>query len=143
MESSAHSPGSERSGQAEAFAGIAFAAIAADREIKDIELLYLQALFSRMHLFEGWTVAQYSTLFTKLRGILEQQGFVELLDKSIKNLSPKLYQAAFAVSVDLILADGIVRDEEEDFVYTLQQRFRIDPSLASQITRVIAIKNQC
>jgi hypothetical protein len=135
--------GNQLSNQAEAFAGVAFAAIAADREIKDIEVMYLQAIFSRMHLFEGWTVARYTALFQKLQAMLNQQGVTGLLETSVKNLPPRFSQSVFAVSVDVILADGIVRDEEEEFLYRLQELLQIDTPLASQITRVIAIKNQC
>jgi hypothetical protein len=143
MELSVQDAGSQLSNQAEAFAGVAFAAIAADREIKDIELVYLQAIFSRMRLFEGWTVARYTALFKKLQAILNQQGVTGLLEASVKSLPSRLSQSVFAVSVDVILADGIVRDEEEEFLYQLQKRLQIDTHLASQITRVIAIKNQC
>jgi hypothetical protein len=143
MELSAQDVGGQLLNQAEAFAGVAFAAIAADREIKDIELVYLQAIFSRMRLFEGWTVAQYTALFQKLQALLGQQGVAGLLEASVKSLAPRFSQSVFAVSVDVILADGIVRDEEEEFLYQLQQLLQIDTPLASQITRVIAIKNQC
>ncbi len=128
---------------AEAFGGVAFAAIASDREIKDIEHFYMQALFSRMRVFEGWTVADYMALFKNLRVGLEQYGVMGLLEMSMAALPTELYQAAFAVSVDLIFADGIIRDEEEEFLYRLQQSCHIDSALASQILRVVAIKNQC
>ena len=63
------------SDNAEALAGVAFAAIAADREIKDIEMMHLQAVFSRTRLFAGWTVEQYTALFKKLRAYLDDQGW--------------------------------------------------------------------
>jgi hypothetical protein len=129
--------------QPEAFAGVAFAAIAADREIKDIELFYLQAIFSRTRLFFGWTVEQYKGLFEELHQRLRTQGWEVLLEKSAQALSPDLYQSIFAIALDLVLSDGIVRDEEEEFLYKLQKQLGIAQDLASQITHVIAIKNQC
>lgn len=131
------------SGNAEAFAGVAFAAIAVDREVKDIEIIYLQALFSRMRLFEGWTVGQYKSLFEKLEGILGKQGFEALLKMSVQALPEKLYQPVFAICVDLVLSDGIVNKEEKDFLYDLQHKLGIDTDLAMQITEVIMIKNRC
>jgi hypothetical protein len=126
----------------EAFAGVAFAAIAADKQIKDIELIYLQTIFSRMRLFKGWTVGQYKSLFDKLRSIQEKQGFEAFLDMSVQALPPKLYQTAFAISVDLVLADGIVTKEEKDFLYDLQRRLGIKLDLATKIIEVITIKNK-
>lgn len=128
---------------AEAFAGVAFAAIAADREIKDIERVAMQAIFSRLRLFHGWTAARYATLFDHLQAALAQYGVLGLLDISVADLPPEFYQPAFAVSLDLMLADGIVRDEEEEFLCRLQEECHIPAELASQITHVIMIKNQC
>jgi hypothetical protein len=131
------------SGDAEAFAGVAFAAIAADRDIKDIESIYMQAMFSRMHLFEGWTVGRYKVLFEKLRDILEKQGLTALLAMSVQALPEKLYQPVYAVCVDLVLADGTINKEEKDFLFDLQHKLEINTELAMEISEVICIKNQC
>ena len=96
-----------------------------------------------MRLFEGWTTVRYVRLFEQLQTALTQHGIIGLLDLSVAALPPELYQPVFAVSLDLMLADGIVRDEEEQFLYKLQQACRIDSDLASQITHVILMKNQC
>lgn len=131
------------SGDAEAFAGVAFAAIAADREIKDIERFYIQATFSRMRLFQNWTVGRYKALFEKLQKMLDIQGIESLLEQSLDLLPANLYQPVYAVCVDLMLADGIVNNEEKDFLDDLQEKLGIDPKLTMQITNVICIKNRC
>lgn len=131
------------SNNAEALAGVAYAAVASDREIKDIEVIYLQAIFSRKRLFEGWTVADYKALFRKLQNILDVQGLKALLEMSIRRLPETFYRSAFAIAVDLVLADGVLKDEEEEFLRLLQGKLLIDNALASQITEVIVIKNQC
>ncbi len=131
------------SGDAEAFAGVAFAAIAADRTIKEIERFYIQAIFSRMRLFQGWTVGEYKTLFEKLQNILDEQGIHSLLERSLRELSENLYQPVYAVCVDLMLADGTVNTAEKDFLYDLQKKLGIETTLAMQITDVICIKNRC
>jgi hypothetical protein len=136
-------PQNSKEKQPEAFAGVAFAAIAADRDIKDIELLYLQTIFSRTRLFSGWTAEQYKAVFEKLHQRLNTHGWERLLEESARALSPDLYQSIFAISLDLVLSDGIVRDEEEEFLYKLQKQLGIAQDLASKITHVIAIKNQC
>lgn len=128
---------------AEAFAGLALASIAADRQILASELTYLQIVFSRMRLFEGWSAEQHTELFDRLHGILEQEGLNALLEKSIQSLAPKFYQTAFAIAVDLVLADGVVNEDEKDFLYDLQQRLQIHETLAMQIIEVIVIKNRC
>lgn len=131
------------SGEAEAFAGVVFAAIAADERITDEELNYLHTIFSRMSLFDAWSAVQYQPLFDKLSNILKNQGLDRLMEMSIEALPPKLYQTAFALSVDLVLADGIVTREEKDFLYDLQQKMGIETDLATKIIEVIIIKNRC
>ena len=131
------------SGEAESFAGVVFAAVAADERITDEELKYLHIIFSRMRLFDAWAAVQYQPLFDKLNNILNNQGLDRLMEMSIESLPPKLYQTAFALSVDLVLADGIVTREEKDFLYDLQQKMGIETDLATKIIEVIIIKNRC
>ena len=130
------------SGKTGAFAGVVFAAVASDERITDKELNYLRIILSRMRLFEGWSDSQYQSLFDKLNDILKKQGFDTLLEKSIGALAPKLYQTVFAISVDLVLADGIVTREEKDFLYDLQQKLGMETDLATRIIEVIIIKNR-
>jgi len=130
------------SGKTGAFAGVVFAAVASDERITDKELNYLRIILSRMRLFDGWSDSQYQSLFDKLDDILKKQGFDTLLEKSIGALPPKLYQTVFAISVDLVLADGIVTREEKDFLYDLQQKLGMETDLATRIIEVIIIKNR-
>ncbi len=55
--------------------------------------------------------------------------FSGCLRGSIAALPETLYQTAFVVSVDLVLADGIVRDEEEECLYRLQHALNMDSSV--------------
>lgn len=127
---------------AEAFAGIVLAAIASDGKISESETKRLHFIFSRMHLFQGRSKEEYQIMITKLLQMLNQQGTGIFLETTKRFLEPKFYQTVFAVSVDLVLADGTATREEKDFLYELQKKLEIDTDLANQIIGVMIIKNR-
>jgi hypothetical protein len=51
-------------------------------------------------------------------------------------------QAAFFVAVDLVLADGIIKDDEKKFLEDLQVTLQIDEATALKITEAVVIKNR-
>lgn len=126
----------------EAFAGIVFAAIAADGTISETELQRQRHVLSRMRLFRGCSNAEYDAMFAKIKHVFQTQGINSLIESSIHALDPKLYRTAFAVAVDIVLADGSVHGDEKDFLYELQQKLNIEDELATRIIEVIIIKNQ-
>ncbi len=126
----------------EAFAGIVLAAVASDGNISESETKCLHFIFSRMRMFHGWLEQDYHAMTAKLLQRLDQQGFVHFLDTTIHYLDPKYYHTVFAISVDLVMADGTVTREEKDFLYLLQKKLEIDGDLANQIIGVIIIKNR-
>jgi hypothetical protein len=144
MESSHQDTGAEMLAlsHAEAFAGVIFAANSVAQELSEKTFAYFRDIFSRMRLFEGWSATHYHTLFEKLTDMLKTQGLETLLEMSIRALPPKLYQTAFAVAVDIVLADGLVNKEEKDFLYMLQKKLQIETELATKIIEVIVIKNR-
>ncbi len=126
----------------EVFAGVLLAAMHTDEVSTEDEKRCLHALLSRMRLFDGWTDEQYQHMFEKLEDILNNQGITTLMELSSEGLPVKFRPTAFALSVDVVLADGMVLDEEKDFLYTLQQLLEIENSLAQKILEVIIIKNR-
>ena len=128
--------------EAEAFAGVIMAAVASDLELSEHEIKFMHFMFSHMRLFQGWSKEQHNNLFNKLLQALKQQGFENFLNICIQALPEKFYQTAFAVSVDLALADGTVSREEKDFLYDLQKKLGIDTELATKIVEVVIIKNR-
>ncbi len=128
--------------EAESFAGIIIAAVASDQTLSDEELKFMPVMFSRMRLFHGWSAEQYDDLFDTLFQVLKHQGFAAFLNICISGLPEKLRQTAFAVAVDIVLADSTVNREEKDFLYELQKKLGLDTKLATKIIEVIRIKNR-
>jgi hypothetical protein len=53
-----------------------------------------------------------------------------------------LREAAFAVATDLVLAEGIVAEEERTFLNDLYQALGVSNEIAIQVIQVILIKNR-
>jgi tellurite resistance protein len=127
---------------AEAFVAISLAAIASDGYLSSEEARGISAALSRMKLFRSYQSDVMNAMFDKLLSILKLEGIDVLLSLAKESLPYELRPAAFAVATDLVLADGIIAQEERDFLKDLCQDLGIPTDLATQIVQVMLIKNQ-
>lgn len=126
---------------AEAFAAITLAATASDGYLSDEEARGISAALSRMKLFRSYSDDVMRRLFDKLLGIIRRDGINTLFNLAQESLPQDLREAAFAVATDLVLADGIVTEEEHSFLNDLYQALGISSEIALQIVQVMLIKN--
>lgn len=129
-------------GPAEAFAAIALIAVAADGYAADSEVQAIMTTLSRMHLFRTYPDDVMRRMFDRLLSILQRQGADILLGAAIAALPHDLQETAFAVTTDIVLADGEVTEEEEDFLNQLYQVLEIPEEIATKIIDVMLIKNR-
>ncbi|MBD2594249.1 tellurite resistance TerB family protein [Nostoc spongiaeforme FACHB-130] len=127
---------------AEAFAAITLASVAADGYLTDEEVQTMMASLSRMHLFRSYPNDVVRRMFDKLCGMIKRQGFDDFIKTAIAALPHDLYDTAFAVATDLILADGQVTKEEEDLLNVLWSNLEIPDETARSIVNVMIIKNK-
>lgn len=135
-------PAQEFFSPAEAFAAITLAAVASDGYLADDEARGISAALSRMKLFRSYSNDVMGRLFDKLLGILRQDGINTLFNAAKESLPQDLRETAFAVATDLVLADGTVTEEEQNFLNDLYQALGISSEIALQIVQVMSIKNQ-
>lgn len=126
----------------EAFAGILLGAAASDGVIADEEAQGLWTITSRMRMFEGWTGERFGKMMNKLIGILKRKGLRTLLHNCAEALPDSLHETAFATAVDIVLADGVVEAEEQEFLEDLQRILDISGDQALDIVEVMIIKNK-
>ncbi len=126
----------------EAFAGILLAAVAADGHISDEEAQGLWTIIERMKLFNNFTPDKFNQLMNNLVKILKREGVDKLVQKAANALPEDLRPTAFANACDLVLADGVVEDEEKKLVETLQNLLEIPGDQAIDIVQVMVIKNR-
>jgi tellurite resistance protein len=127
---------------AEAFAAITLAATASDGYLSDEEARSISATLSRMKLFRSYSNDVINRMFDKLLGVLRREGLDTLFNLAKESLPYDLKEAAFAVAADLVLADGIVTREEQDFLNDLCHALDISRHIATQIVEVMVIKNR-
>lgn len=126
----------------EAFAGILLAAAAADGHISEEEAQGLWTAIERMKLFSNFTPDKFNKMMDTLLKILKKGGPDMLVDKCAPALPDELRETAFANACDIVLADGVVEDDEKEMMERLQHKLEISGDDAMDIVRVMVIKNR-
>ncbi len=129
-------------GPAEAFAAIALSAVAADGYISNEEIMSLITILSRMQLFRSYSNDVMRRMFDKLLSLFQRQGMEALINLAVTSLPHELNETAFAVTTDIVLADGEVTAEEEQLLNYLYRILNISEATASKIIDVMLIKNR-
>ena len=126
----------------EAFAGILLAAAAADGHIADEEAVGLWSTIERMKMFQNYTPDKFNQMMGALVKILKRDGVDKLVDKAVESVPTELRETAFANACNIVLADGVVEDEEKALIEKLQVKLGISGDQAIDIVRVMVIKNK-
>jgi uncharacterized tellurite resistance protein B-like protein len=129
-------------GPAEAFAAVALIAVAADGYAADTEERVLMTTLSRMQLFRSYPGDVLEKMIDRLLSVLQRQGAETLLAAALNSLPHDLNDTAFAVTADIVLADGEVTEEEEEFLNHLHYVLGIPEETAIKIIDVMLIKNR-
>jgi tellurite resistance protein len=127
---------------AEAFAAITLAATASDGYLSEEETRVIYSALSRMKLFRSYPYDVMNRMLDRLLTILRRQGIDVLFKTAKESLPYNLRESAFAVATDLVLSDGIVTQEEKEFLNDLYQALDIPGELATQIVQVMLIKHR-
>ena len=129
-------------GPAEAFAAIALIAVTADGYAADTEEQVLMTSLSRMQLFRSYPADVIEKMIDRLLSILQRQGIETLFNAALAALPHELQETVFAVTTDIVLADGEVTEEEEELLHQLYRALEISEETAEKIIDVMLIKNR-
>lgn len=127
---------------ADAYMGILLAANASDGHVSDEEVQGFFTILLRMKLYSDWTTDKLQNVLDRMQGLLKRKGVETTVEMCAKALPEKLHKAAFANACDLILADGVVEDEEKEFINKLRQAIGMSGDDATMIAKVMVWKNQ-
>lgn len=128
-------------GPQEGFAGVLLASSACDGHISEDEVQTLMMKLSRMKLYSRVHNQQFGNMMDRLMGILKRGGPEKLLAQSFPAVPPELRETAFANSCDIVLVDGIVDEDEKQFIDDLMIKFEMDRERAKTIVQVMVYKN--
>jgi uncharacterized tellurite resistance protein B-like protein len=95
-----------------------------------------------MQLFRSYPADVLEKMIDRLLSILQRQGAESLLAAALNSLPHDLNDTAFAVTADIVLADGEVTEEEEEFLNHLHYVLGIPEETAIKIIDVMLIKNR-
>jgi tellurite resistance protein len=126
----------------EAFAGILLAASAADGEIADEELDSLCTTICRMRMFSSWSADRLVEALKRLLGMICDDGVEAVLARCVRSLPSELHRTAFINACDLVMADGVVEEEEKEYINRLWKALGINAEEAKTIAQVIVLKNR-
>ena len=126
----------------EAFAGVLLGASACDGHIAEEEVGGLVTALLRMKLYHRFTDKQFNQMLNKLHGIVKRKGVDVLLEGCCKVLPKELHRTAFANACDIVLADGIVEQDEKVFIDKLRAGLDVAPDVAKTIAEIMIVKNK-
>ena len=84
---------------------------------------------------------QVDRLIDTVRARIEREGTAAILREAARTVPARLRPSAFAVAVDLMLADNRLERAEKQFVQQLALELKIRPDVADSLLRALLIKN--
>ena len=136
------SGGSKEVSKEEAYMGILLAANASDGHISDEEVQGFITIVSRMKMYESWSGDKIRRALDRMLGMIKRKGAEPTMTACAEVLPEKYHRAVFANAVDLVLADGVVEDEEKEFINKLRSALGLSGDDAQTIAQVMVWKNQ-
>jgi uncharacterized tellurite resistance protein B-like protein len=125
----------------QAVMAIVIAAVKTDGEVENAEIARLQAMCGLSPLFASNTSDQDRALVSAANTLTNQLG-QRAVERAGEALSPALRETAFAFACDMVLADGVLADTEEQFLSKLAADLKIDEAVAESIAMVTIIRNR-
>jgi len=126
----------------EAYAGILLAANASDGHVSDEEVQGFITILLRMKMFKDWQPEKIQKCIDRMVSRVKKHGPDKVLESCAEVLPESLHKSVFANAVDLILADGVVEQEEKEFINKLRKALQMSGDDAQNIAQVMVWKNQ-
>jgi tellurite resistance protein len=128
--------------EADGFGAVIVCAMASDGQMQDEEKMVVASTLSRMKLYNGWQQAHFKGMIEKMVAKIKVEGPEQMLTQAVNSLSSPLRDTAFAVACDIVMADGVITEEEKGYLGWLYQNLGVDEDTARAIFAVLAIKNR-
>lgn len=128
--------------QQEAFMGILVAIAGADGTISESEWNEMINYILRLKIYESCNGSAMQKMYDKVYKILKRDGAPALAAKSAEALSEDHRLTAFACSVDIATADGVLEQEEKDVISQLAEILQVPEQTAISVIEVMMIKNK-
>jgi tellurite resistance protein len=109
---------------------------AADREVSDDEIDDIQDRIIRLPAFEGFDVSRLPLVVDDCATVLnDAEGLEKALAMMTDALPKRLYETAYVLALDILVADGEESEEELRLIDLLRESFDLDELVSSALER--------
>jgi uncharacterized membrane protein YebE (DUF533 family) len=120
---------------------IVVSAVMADGGVSDEEAARIRSMCARSPIFARNSSAQDDAIIDFALNVSEQLGD-SAIDQASGALKPDLRETAFAFACDMVLADGIVSNREEQFLTKLASRLNLPDSFVHGVVLTTIARNR-
>lgn len=120
---------------------IVVAAVKADGAVSRDERLRVASICSGTQLFASNSSDEDSAVIEFADTVTDQFGDAAI-DHAAKDLKPGLRETAFALATDMVLADGVLSEREEDYLTKLAGRLSISEHVVNVVVEATIIRNR-
>lgn len=120
---------------------VLIAAMDANQQVSPEEAARAHHIIWSMRRFRRRSGETVDRLIETVRDRIKEGGMSAVLQLTARTIPARLRPPAFAIAVDLMLADTKLEREERQFVRRLAAALKVRAPLADDIVRVMLIKN--
>lgn len=129
-------PMSQPMTEQDALAALMIAVSASDEDIRTSELVQISNIVNNLPVFAGYDTANLPRVSQTVFDLLEQEDGLDALFGIIRQSLPeRLYETAYAISCDVVAADGMIRSTEARMLEEIRDELEIDRLHAAAIER--------
>lgn len=125
----------------EAFIALFIGAMDANRHVSAEEAARAHHIIWSMKRFRRRSGDSVDRLVDATRSLVERHGPTAVIEKASRVIPVRLRSAAFALSTDLVLADGKMEPAERQFLHRLAENLGLDRMKRDVILQAMLIKN--
>ena len=123
----------------EAWFGILYSCISADKQITANETKILTRIIHSKQKFVGVDLVP---LFLKSFDLKKQLGQLTFISACCVHIEEEDKNMLFALALEVLLADGVLEEEEKNLIEIISNSLKIDLKMSSKIIEVIFLKNK-
>lgn len=123
----------------EAWVGIFYSCLSADKQITDSETATLSRILHSKQKFIGIDIAP---LYAKSKNLRTEMGQLNYISACCELIIEADKETVFALALEILLADGTLDKEEKNVIEVLSKHLKIEVEMTSKIIEVIFLKNK-
>jgi len=125
----------------EAFIAILIGAMDANRHVSPEEAARAHHIIWSMKRFRRKSGDRVNRTIEAMRTLIESEGAGRVIAAATRAIPEDLREAAFAVSADLVLADGQIEPAERRFLSMLASNLQVQPRRRDSLVQAMLVKN--